>query len=212
MGKLSIENPFFEFMGRLGDWMILNVLFVLTSLPVVTIGMSTAALYRVTLRMIRKESLYVAREYLQACKEEWRKATGMWLFFLFSGAILFFDLLYAGNMWSGLNLGLGVLMILWSFLLCYAFPVQAQFDNTIANTMKNALYLSVRHLPFTIVMTLLNAIPLFCMLLGSFYVVMIIPIYLLVGFFFTARINGIFLIRIFRPYVEGRGAGKKEMA
>lgn len=34
MKKLSIEHPFFDFMGSLGDWMILNVLFVLTSLPV----------------------------------------------------------------------------------------------------------------------------------------------------------------------------------
>ena len=35
--KLSIEHPFFEFMGSLGDWMILNVLFVVTCLPVITI-------------------------------------------------------------------------------------------------------------------------------------------------------------------------------
>ena len=56
MKKLSIDHPFFEFMGGLGDWMILNVLFVVTSLPVVTIGASLTAMYRVSLRRIRKES------------------------------------------------------------------------------------------------------------------------------------------------------------
>ena len=40
--KLSIEHPFFEFMGSLGDWMLLNVLFVVTCLPVITIIIGVA--------------------------------------------------------------------------------------------------------------------------------------------------------------------------
>lgn len=209
MRKLSIENPFFEFMGELGDWLILNILFIITSIPIVTIGMSTTALYQVTLRKIRKESRYVVREYLTACKEEWKQSTMIWLFFLFTGGILLFDILYAGNMWSSLNVGLGILVILWCLLFCYVFPVQAQFANTIKNTMKNALYLAVRHLPLTLVMVLLNGIPLICFLMGSFYVAMAVPVYLAIGFSLTARINGMLFVKIFRPYVNNAGGMKK---
>ena len=53
MKKISIEHPFFEFMGSLGDWMILNVLFVVTCLPVITIGTSLTAIYQVSLRRIK---------------------------------------------------------------------------------------------------------------------------------------------------------------
>ena len=51
--KLPVEHPFFEFMGSLGDWMILNALFVVTSLPVITIGVSLTSMYQVSLSRIR---------------------------------------------------------------------------------------------------------------------------------------------------------------
>ena len=55
MKKFGIDNPFFTFMSRVGDILILNILFVATSIPLVTIGMSLSAMYRVKLRMTRKE-------------------------------------------------------------------------------------------------------------------------------------------------------------
>ena len=45
MPKLKIDNPFFRFMGKLGDLVILSVLWLLCCLPVVTIGASTTALF-----------------------------------------------------------------------------------------------------------------------------------------------------------------------
>lgn len=59
MKKLTTDNPFFEFMGNVGDWILLNLLFVLTSIPVITVGMSLTALYRIVLRRMRGENNYV---------------------------------------------------------------------------------------------------------------------------------------------------------
>lgn len=44
MKKLNIDNPFFEAMGRFGDVIIVNLLFLLCSLPVVTLGASSSAM------------------------------------------------------------------------------------------------------------------------------------------------------------------------
>lgn len=111
MGKLSIDNPFFEFMGKLGDWILLNVLFILTSLPVITIGMSITALYRVVLRRRRGESKYVTREYFQAFKDEWKKSMELGLLFLLTGGLLVFDILFAGNLSFYLNTAIGILIV-----------------------------------------------------------------------------------------------------
>ena len=46
-----VENPVWVFMGKLVDMLILSGLWVICSLPVVTIGASTAALYYVTLKL-----------------------------------------------------------------------------------------------------------------------------------------------------------------
>ena len=45
MKKLSIDNPFFEFMGKVGDVMIVNILFLICSVPIITMGASVFAMY-----------------------------------------------------------------------------------------------------------------------------------------------------------------------
>lgn len=200
MKKFGIDNPFFAFMGRVGDILILNILFVITSIPVVTIGMSLSAMYRVTLRMARKECNYVAKEYFRACWEEWKKSTVIWLIMLMSGGVLVFDVTVGKDMWNALNAAVGALIFIWGMLFTYVFAVQARFENTVKNIFKNALYMAVRHFPFTVIMMVLNAIPAVCILFGSMTMALATPIYVAAGFTVTARINSIFLNRIFRKY------------
>lgn len=200
MKKFGIDNPFFAFMGRVGDILILNILFVITSIPVVTIGMSLSAMYRVTLRMARKECNYVAKEYFRACREEWKKSTVIWLIILVSGGVLVFDVTVGKDMWNALNIAVGALFFIWGMLFTYVFAVQARFENTVKNIFKNALYMAVRHFPFTVIMMALNVIPAVCILFGSMTMALAIPIYVAAGFAVTARINSVFLNRIFRKY------------
>ena len=202
MKKFGIDNPFFAFMGRVGDILILNILFVITSIPIVTIGMSLSAMYRVTLRMARKESNYVAKEYFRACREEWKKSTVIWLIMLVSGGVLVFDVTVGKDMWNALNAAVGALIFIWGMWFTYVFAVQARFENTVKNIFKNALYMAVRHFPFTVIMVVLNAIPALCILFGSMTMALATPIYVAAGFAVTARINSIFLSRIFRRYTQ----------
>ncbi|TGY96361.1 DUF624 domain-containing protein [Petralouisia muris] len=202
MKKLSIEHPFFEFMGNLGDWIILNVLFVITSLPVITLGMTMTALYQVALRRVRGESRYVAREYFQACRSEWKQSTKLWLIFLITGGILLFDVLYGKNLWKMLNLAIGVLVALWSFTFTYAFPLQARFQNSTKNTLRNALFLAFRNLPATLAMTALNCIPAVCIAAGEFYTMAAMPIFCVAGFSLTAWVNSLFLSGIFQKLIH----------
>ena len=47
------DNIFFRLMGRMADLVILNLLWLCCSLPVVTMGAATAALYSVMLRLVK---------------------------------------------------------------------------------------------------------------------------------------------------------------
>ena len=201
MKKFGIDNPFFGFMGRVGDILILNILFVVTCIPVVTIGTSLCAMYQVALRMARKESNYVVREYFRAWKEEWKQSTIIWLILFAVCCLLVFDVIVGRDMWDLLNAAVGALLFVWGMIFTYVFAVQARFANTVRNTLKNAMYMAVRHFPFTVLMMVLNLIPVLCILLGSVTMAMATPIYIVVGFPLTARINAIFLNRIFKKYI-----------
>ena len=206
--KFSIEHPFFEFMGSLGDWMILNVLFVVTCLPVITIGTSLTAIYQVSLRRIRKESRYAAKEYIQAFRQEWKGSTKLWMIFLCTGGILPFDVLYGKNLPGVLNIAIGCLVVLWMFSFTYAFPLQARFKNSIKNTIINAFYLAFRNLPVTLLMAALNCIPVICAALGEFVVMASMPVFCIIGFALIIWLNSLFLTVIFDKFIYDGGKNR----
>ena len=73
------ENLFFRLMGKLGDFMCLNVFYLLTSLPIVTAGASVSALYEVLFDMKRGKDGSCFRRYVQAFQKHFRRATVYWL-------------------------------------------------------------------------------------------------------------------------------------
>ena len=91
-GIFNYDNPFWRFIGKLCDVMILNVLWVLCSIPVVTMGASTTAVYYVTLKLVRDEDGYTFRSYFRSFKENFKQATAIWLLLLGTGIILLIDI------------------------------------------------------------------------------------------------------------------------
>ena len=201
MKKLSIDNPFFDFMSNVADLVLLNIVWILTCIPLITIGASQTSIYRIMLRRVRKTCVYPVKEYLAVWKEEFRKSTKLWIGMLVVVALLVFDLMYMGRTWNAWGIAIGVLLFLWMILFSYVFPLMAQFDNTIKNTMKNACYMAVSHLPYTILILVLNLIPIFCVLAGGAIMQVTLPIYLAAGFALTARINAVIFKTIFEKYM-----------
>ena len=63
------DNPFFMFMSRIWDLMILNFLAVLLCLPVITAGASVTALYYITLKMAEDRESHIYRSFLKAFRD-----------------------------------------------------------------------------------------------------------------------------------------------
>ena len=57
----NMDNKFFTVMGRVADLIMLNVVFLICCLPIVTIGASLTALHYVTLKMARNEESSIIR-------------------------------------------------------------------------------------------------------------------------------------------------------
>lgn len=83
-----------EMTDHLGALLLLNLLWCLCSLPVVTAGAATAALERTVFDLLEEDRSRVAGKFLSYFKALFRPATVLWLFFLFAGA----DLAILGSM------------------------------------------------------------------------------------------------------------------
>ncbi len=163
------DNAFFRFMSRVADALILNLFFLITSIPIVTIGASYTAMYYYCTKAIGNEEGYLWKSYWKSFKTNFVQGFLMELFFVVVGVILYVDLKYLyGNAFNGGGFGWRLLFfivvgmaILAAVTLLYAFPLLSRFDNTTFNIIRNAAFMSLRHLPQTVPLILIFGLAAF---------------------------------------------------
>lgn len=156
-----MDGPLWRALNFIADVMVLHVLWLVHSLPLVTIGASTTALYYAMMKRIRTNEGQVTANFRQSFKANFRQATILWLIAAAAGAILWLDLNFCTT-WGGtagkvMLAGCSLLLAPCWMTLLYLFPVLAKFTGSVYDTFKNALLMSVRHLPMTLLFTFLWA-------------------------------------------------------
>lgn len=177
--------------------MLLNLLWILFSLPIVTIGASTTALYTVLFKMQNGTEGNLCREFWDAFRINFRQATLMWLLIAFSAIVFTTDIFFFvdkggsfGAFSAMLFLGLDVALLLMTM---YVFPLQAVFDNPIVTTLKSALYLTSRHMGWTVVLLALHILTFIVAWIGWIAVTWFL-------FGLAAFVNAKIFGRIFKRY------------
>lgn len=211
----SMDNKFFTFMGRIADLCILNIICLICCIPIVTAGASITAMYYVTLKMVRNEEAYIVRSFFKSFKENFKQATVINLILIVVGVILYLDMHVAKAMPGSAGQIFHVIFVAFAIvyfvLTLYVYPVLARFYNSTGNTIKNALLMSIRHLPYTVVMVLIELCPLLLLFVKSFRLQSTLFIlFLMVGFGLIAYCNSFFLAKIFDNYMPENGNAEQE--
>ena len=162
------DGRIMQALSTLADLVMLNLLTILCSLPVFTLGAAVTALYDAIGRTQQGDGSSCSG-YFRAFRAHFRQSTLLWLV-LFSAlsAILYglTCLLSAGTA-SSLVMVMLFMLAVWSMVLAWAFPRQAQFSRNAFHTLAYAFVCAVKYLPRTICMTILNMLPVAVYLLNS---------------------------------------------
>lgn len=161
----QVDSPLMLFLSRVTDLIILNLLFWLCCLPVVTLGASLAALHRVTQSMVLGEDCGVVLPFFRAFRDNFRQATLGWLGLAVFLAGLGVDWLLCGRYMEGTALTVCrcLIVLLAGGLLAvseYYFHLIVRYENTLRQHLTNAALLAVAKLPRTVAMMLLSLLPL----------------------------------------------------
>lgn len=120
--------------------MFLNLLWIVCSIPIITIGASTTAMYSVMLKLVKNEEGYIVKGFLKAFKENFRQSTLMWLLYLVFGIVIVVDFMLLRMMSPSIRTVMQVFLIFMTILLIsmgiYGFALQARYENRIKNTLK----------------------------------------------------------------------------
>lgn len=161
MDIFNMDSPLMQKLGLLFDLMILNVLTVLLSLPVITMGAAATALYDAVWRL-KHNCGSLIRDYWRSFCSNFKQATGLWLFLLFFGILLGYNVLLLIGGQAGIALMIIPMLlgaVVWVIISAWIFPLQSRFEDTIGRTIINALLCGLRFLPRTVAMSVLNLGP-----------------------------------------------------
>lgn len=205
MNIFSMDSAFYRFISRLGDLMVLNVLFLIGCAGIITIGPSLTAMYTVLLKLVRNESGYIAREYWRAFRDNFRQAAVLWGISMLLGVLLYFDIIMSDLAGGAAAGGLKIVFLFFGMIyvsvLSYLFAVQSRFENTIWNTVKNSFWMAVGYLQFTISVLVLELLPLFMILVRPQMFWYLLPVMLTVGFAAVGYVCAHIFNHIFKNYM-----------
>lgn len=193
-------------MGRVADLIILNLLCILCCIPIVTAGASVTAMFYVTLKMVRNEESYIVKSFFKSFKQNFKQATIIHLIMLATALLLFLDIRIVNQLEGTVGQVLHVIFIaflmLYLMLFLYIYPILSKFYNSIKNTFVNAFLMAIRHLPYTILMLVISAVPVAILFIPNATVFSsVLMLFILLGFATVAYCNSYFFVKIFDNYI-----------
>lgn len=155
--KKLINSRIWRGIGYVLDYFFLNVLWILCCIPVFTVGAATTGAYYASLRLMNEDDDAVIQNFLKSFKSNFKQATLLWLLVL---AITVFLALDISLCFRYSQVSQTIIAIFFLMLVCiaflelltvlYLFPLQSWFDNTLIETLRNALVLGVHHFGWSI--------------------------------------------------------------
>ncbi|MEE1110442.1 MAG: DUF624 domain-containing protein [Lachnospiraceae bacterium] len=208
----SLDNPFNRFMTLVFDIALLSILFAVCSLPVVTFGASAAALYSVMLRRVRNEEGAILKGFFQAFRENFRQGTIAGLIFIAINLLMFLDyrlISVIQNVTLAAVSAAAIMMVvlMTAGVFAYVFPLIARYENSLRAAFNNAWRLAVINLPKTIVLVVLNNLPLLFLILRTDIFVPFIMLWCFILAGTAAYINSKILRGIFDKLFPDETAG-----
>ncbi len=209
MKLLDPDSPIMSFLARVADLVILNVLWLLCCLPVVTAGASTTAMYHVV-RHLQEESISsVTRDFFRSFKSDFRQATPVYLLLLIPTAAVVMNAwilsaqssdivpVYVRAIWM-------VSALMLTFVVSFVYPVMAYFDDTVWKTLRTAAVLAVAKLPRTVLISAINLLPIIMLFVSLPFFLRSSIFWLLIGGSLTAYLNMLILRPVFKKIIDER--------
>ena len=206
-GLFAVDGKLYQIMGRLADLVILNLLWILCSVPVITAGAATTAFYSVLLKMAKNEESYVFRSFFQAFRENFKQASAVSDILLAVCGTLACDFFFcrhlqndSGNMLFVVFSVIGLFVYLTAG---YLFPVMAFFKNSTGKVFRNSFLLAAAHFPYTLLIGVFNLLPWVVLFFGEFVFAAFFDV--IIGFSLAGLANAYLFKKIFQRYIPVSG-------
>ena len=186
-----------ETVKRVINFLLLNILWVVCSIPLVTIGASTCAAFYVSLKMVNKEEVQVIPMFFKAFKQDFMQGTMMLCVTSPCAALGFFMWRYIVKSEDKNILIIGGALIATLILIIinfYSYPLIARYSNTLKNTIRNSAGITAQHFKTTMLTIVVAA--------AEIAIMFIVPLVTLIGLFFIPELVIYTISKTAKPIFE----------
>ena len=193
MKLLDPDSKLYQILSTAASFIALNILWLLCSAPLLTAGVSTAAMYSITRKMARHEDPAVLPDFFKAFRDNFKKGMLAGLVMLVPLLLLVLYLflgLSGGTEENALLRGLSwVAAAVIGVFNSYLWPLLAWYENSLGNSLRNAVLLPLSNPFIARAVTALNLLPVYLLLRHTYVFLRISFLWLVAGFALTAFVN-----------------------
>ncbi len=152
MSVFRPDSEFMEFLGKVADFVILNLLCAICSIPIVTAGAAITARNYTAMKMTRGEEPSAVKSYFKSFRENFRQVTAIWMGFVVIWAMIALDwyniiMHPTHNFPFTLKIVFAVMtFIFWATNDCL-FYLEARFELKSLQLVKTALIMALLNIP-----------------------------------------------------------------
>ena len=165
MNLFSLNSPFARGVNKLVTMLYAGILWFFCSIPVVTSGAATAALYEVLLKAVKNQEGYIGSSFFKAFRENLKQGIQAGVPLLLAEIVFAVNVFYYGVL-GGEDFRVQAVIFMILFLLVltvssYVFAVMAKFENTVSGHFRMACVLMVRCPGWSLAILVIQVLTLF---------------------------------------------------
>lgn len=159
--EINFNSRLYHYMSKLAECMILSLLWIVCSLPVITFGAATSALYYCAVKVLRKDEGSAFKDFWRAFKSNLNQGilTVIVAFAICALIVIIGSGVYAAmpqtDVLKKIYIGYILLFSFGISWLHYVFSYIARFEAPFRTVLKNSLIICVMNLPVSLSMVIL---------------------------------------------------------
>ncbi|MBQ6175538.1 MAG: YesL family protein [Clostridia bacterium] len=196
----GLGSPLVETLSTIGDIICVSALWIIFSLPIVTMGASGTALYTTVYRCIRLNKAGIWKNFWNSFKDNFKVSTLAWLVELLVIAVLTLDAMVFRSLWkAGESMGslYWVALVFWFAALTWQVYVAA-YTARFTGRVREVLYFGIHLLR----MHPLYALGMMLLLMGALALCLMSPVLVIFAPGAVCWVSTFLLERVFRLHMR----------
>lgn len=190
----NISDKFMNFMNKIVDMIVLNVMTILAFIPIITIGAAKTSLIYILDKIRKDEEGYVTKMFIDRIRTDFKVSTRIWLFFLIFGGLFGVDvyvmyLLDFGNLSYIAMAFFLIVFVLITMTEFVALGLSVRFENTVRGHLRNGFFIALGRFPSVFFMIILELLPFILVFAYPASIMGVVVFYSMIGISLTTYIE-----------------------